>query len=144
MQRTLLILSLVAIFGGLVACGPSSPATPQIHVEGAWSRPATAGGTGAVYVTVTNEGGAADSLLGAQSEIAEAVELHETTMENDVMRMQPVSSVEVPAGGRVTFEPGGLHVMLIGLKQDLSAGDRFEITLQFEASGSVPVEVSVR
>ena len=83
-------------------------------------------------------------MTGAQSDVAEAVELHETKMENDVMRMQPVASVEVPAGGQVTFEPGGLHIMLIGLQRELEAGDRFKITLQFEESGTLTVEVSVR
>lgn len=146
LKRTILEFSLVAIFAGLAvtACGPSPPAAPQIHVEEAWSRPAPAGDTGVVYMTITNAGGAADALVGAQSDIAEAVELHETKMENDVMQMQPVASVEVPADGQVTFEPGGLHVMLIGLQQDLEAGDGFEITLKFEHSKDVLVEATVR
>lgn len=55
-----------------------------------------------------------------------------------------VPSVEVPAGGQAKFEPGGLHVMLIGLQQDLEAGDHFEISLQFKESGTIAVEVSVR
>ena len=50
----------------------------------------------------------------------------------------------MPAGGQVTFEPGGLHIMLIGLQRELEAGDRFKITLQFEESGTLTVEVSVR
>ncbi len=146
LTRRVLQMLMIALWSlsAMSGCATPAPATPEIHVEDAWSRPASAGGTGVVYVTITNEGGAADTLVDAQSEIAEAVELHETTIEDDVMRMQPVSSVEVPAGGQVTFEPGGLHVMLIGLKQDLEAGGRFEITLQFEESGTLTVAVSVR
>lgn len=144
LKHTILKLSLAAMFTGLAVIGCSPPAAPQIHVEDAWSRPASAGGTGVAYMTITNEGGVADTLAGAQSDIAETVELHRTTMENDVMSMQPVENVEVPARSQVKFEPGGVHVMLIRLRQTLEPSARFQLTLQFEESGAVPVEVEVQ
>jgi copper(I)-binding protein len=91
-----------------------------------------------------NEGDRADTLLSAESEVAEAVELHESKMEGDVMKMGPVSRIEVPAGGSATLEPGGLHVMLINLKQELTPGEKIPLTLNFERSGLMTIEAEVR
>jgi hypothetical protein len=103
------------------------------------------GSTGVVYLTVINEGREADRLVGARSDVAAAVELHQTKMEGGVMKMQPVTGgIEIPARGRVELKPGGYHIMLIGLKRDLKAGDRFAVTLEFEKSGAVTVESEVR
>ena len=82
-----------------------------------------------------NEGDAEDRLLSADSDVADAVELHESKMdENGVMKMSPIEAVIVPAGGSATLEPGGMHVMLLGLKEDLATGETFELTLNFETS----------
>ena len=150
-MRKLIILSALLIV--LAACGPSAPAGPGIVVRDAWAPPATAtsgetgpgmGGTGAVFMTLANEGRESDRLLGAQTDVAEAVEIHRTVMKGEVMQMERVPSVEVPAGSRVKFEPGGYHLMLLGLRRDLQVGNRFQVTLTFERSGTVTVEVEVR
>ena len=67
-------------------------------------------------------GSEADALIGATSEVASNTELHETQIVNDVAEMSPVPRVDVPARGRIEFKPGGYHVMLVGLTQDLSRG----------------------
>ena len=73
------------------------------------------------------------------------VEIHQTTMEGDVMKMRMLpDGLEVRARGEVLLEPGGYHVMLIGMKQDLRAGDRFSLDLEFEKSGTMTVETEVR
>ena len=164
MRKLLHIAYGVLVVGMLVACGSRAPAGPRIRVEDVWSRPAMGGmssGTshsgggemgmrdmgavGVVYLTIVNDGGEADRLVGARSDVAQAVELHQTQIEGGVMRMQPVAGgVEIPARGRVVFEPGGYHIMLIGLKRDLKPGDRFKVTLQFEKSGALTVESEVR
>ena len=73
------------------------------------------------------------------------MEIHETTMDGDVMHMQQVSGgIEIPANGQVELKPGGLHVMLIGLTRDLNPGETFPVTLQFENAGAVTVEAEVR
>jgi len=103
------------------------------------------GSTGVVYLTLINEGREADRLISAASDVAETVEFHETKMEGDVMKMQPLpEGIEVPAGGQVELKPGGYHIMLINLKRDLKVGDRFTVTLEFEKSGTLNVEVEVR
>lgn len=109
-----------------------------------WAR-ATVGTSrpGGAYLTVTNKGAEADRLIGAECAIAERVELHRSGMEGGMMRMTPVEAIEVPAGGKVALEPGGYHLMLLGLKQPLSAGTKVPLTLVFEKAGRVAVEVSV-
>jgi copper(I)-binding protein len=146
-RHFVVILSLWLAFT-LVACGTTGP---DIQVEDVWSRPAATmgggetGGNGAVFLILLNRGGEADRLIAAQADVAEVVELHESKMEGDVMKMQPVEGgIEVPAKGEVELKPGGYHVMLIGLKQDLNEGDRFPVTLEFEKSGSLIVEAEVR
>ncbi|WP_160108995.1 copper chaperone PCu(A)C [Pseudomonas izuensis] len=100
----------------------------------------------AAYFVINNEGKSADRLLSVDSPIAGEAQLHEHVMQNDVMKMQHVPSVEVPAGGEVTFAPMAYHVMLLNLKDRslLSDGKRFPMTLHFEKSGDVTVEVAVQ
>ena len=101
-------------------------------------------GTGAIFMTLVNQGRESDRLVGVQADVAATVEIHQTTMEGEVMRMQQVSSIEVPARGQVELKPGGYHIMLIGLRRNLEAGDRFEVTLAFEQSGTLALEAEVR
>ena len=145
MERVLRTAYCVLLTGVLVACGVQAPAGPSIQASEVWSRPAAVGSTGVVYLTLTNEGRQPDRLIGAKSDVAQAVELHRTTMEGGVMKMQPIAGgVEVPARSRVIFEPGGAHIMLIGLKRDLKAGDRFSVALDFEKTGTLTAESEVR
>ncbi len=152
-MRKIILLFLAAI---LPACGVLAPAGSPIRAEDVWSRPAVAmpegdtetahgtGGTGAVFMTLVNNGQEDDRLLSAQTDVAKMVEIHQTTMEDDVMKMQQVAAIEVPGGGRVELEPGGYHVMLIGLNRDLVEGNRFSVILTFEKSGVLMVEAEVR
>ena len=122
--------------------GCATPATEGVEVRDAWARPAAQGGNGAGYLIIRSA--AADELLSVASNIAEAVEMHESTMSGDVMEMHQLQSVPLNAGEDVIFEPGGLHIMLIGLKQDLKPGEEFEITLQFKNSEDLKVSVTVQ
>ncbi len=100
---------------------------------------------GAAYMMLMNEGESDDTLVSAETDVAETVELHETTIdENEVMSMRPVEGgITIPAGGSATLEPGGLHVMLLGIQEELAVGDTFELTLNFEQAGSQTVTVEV-
>jgi copper(I)-binding protein len=103
------------------------------------------GANSAIYLKLSNRGLAADRLVAAEALVAQAVEIHETRMEGDVMTMQQVTGgLEIPAGGQVELKPGGYHIMLIGLTQDLKAGDRFPVTLDFAEAGPITVEAEVR
>lgn len=102
--------------------------------------------TVAAYFVIHNEGKTADRLLSVDTPIAGEAQLHEHVMQNDVMKMQHVPSVEIPAGGTITFAPMAYHVMLLNLKDRslLVDGKRFALTLHFEKAGDVKVEVAVQ
>jgi copper(I)-binding protein len=95
------------------------------------------------YLKLSNTGTAADRLVSVRAEVSNTVELHTMRMDGDVMRMRQVDAIEVPAGQSVELKPGGLHLMFIGLKAPLKAGDRFPLTLTFEKAGEVKVDVAV-
>ena len=108
-----------------------------------YARPtAPAQPTGGGYLTLTSKG-RADRLLSASSPIAREVQIHSMKMEGDVMRMREVDAIDVPADKLVELKPGGFHLMLMGLKEPLKAGQRFPLKLRFEKAGEVSVEVSV-
>jgi copper(I)-binding protein len=154
-------LLVLLLTGLLMACG--APVGPSIEVADVWARPAmtmkasgeSSGegmgmgqpmpGTGAVFMLLKNGGGEPDRLAGGQTDVAEVVEIHETVMEGEVMKMQMLpDGLEVPARGEVLLKPGGYHIMLIGIKRDLEVGDTFSLDLQFEKSGTITVEPKVR
>ncbi|HUG23094.1 copper chaperone PCu(A)C [Piscinibacter sp.] len=103
---------------------------------------ATGQPTGGAYLTLTNKG-PADRLLSVSANVGERVELHSMTMEGDVMRMRQVDTIDLAAGKTVELKPGGLHIMLLGLKAPLNAGDTFPMTLTFEKAGTIEVVVNV-
>ena len=98
--------------------------------------------TGAGYLKLENKGGD-DRLLSARAGVSASVELHSMTMEGDVMRMRQVDGIELAAGKTVEFKPGGYHVMFVGLKAPLKAGDKFPAKLKFEKAGEVDVVFNV-
>lgn len=98
---------------------------------------------GGAYLSIRNAGTAGDKLVSASADVSKSVELHEMKMEGDVMRMREVSAVEVPAGKAVELKPGGLHIMLMGLKAPLKQGEKFPLKLKFEKAGEVTVTVNV-
>ncbi len=97
---------------------------------------------GGGYLKLENKG-ATDRLLSASAGVSGSVELHTMSMDGDVMRMRRLDAVELPAGKTVEFKPGGLHIMFMGLKAPLKAGDSFPMKLRFEKAGEVTVDVKV-
>jgi copper(I)-binding protein len=123
------------------AAPPASAGT--LRISNAWTRAAGAGGNGAGFLTVANGGTAPDRLLAARSAAARVVELHTMIRDGEVMRMRPVTDIPLPAGQEVRLQPGGLHIMLIGLTAPLQQGTRVPLTLVFERAGEVQVELAV-
>lgn len=135
------------IFGGLLAfclIGTAVAETP-IAIANAWSR-ATPGGAaaGAAFFVIENRGANDDTLLGADAEVADSVELHTHIHDSGVMRMRAIERILVPAGGQATLQPGGDHVMLIGLRRPLVEGETFTLGLTFARAGHVAVPVTVK
>jgi copper(I)-binding protein len=115
-----------------------------LHIGHPYARSTPAAAkTGAAYLRVTNKSNAEDRLLRASTPAAAAVELHGMRMDGNIMRMRPVEAIDIPPGGAVKLEPGGLHLMLHELRQPLKKGDRFPLTLSFEKAGDVKVEIVV-
>jgi len=118
----------------------------DLTIEHPWARP-TAGTNmlGAAYLTLKNAGKEAETLKSASSPDADMVEIHEHIHDaNGVMRMRPVEGgVAIPPGGALAFEPGGYHLMLIGLKHTLEEGTSIPLKLSFAHAGDVDVEVKV-
>lgn len=102
------------------------------------------GGTTAAYFTLENRSDRADRLVSVASPVARRAELHESRVENGVMRMRPVEGIAVPAGGSVRLEPGGLHVMLMELSEPIAEGRRVPLTLTFESGATLAVDAEVR
>jgi copper(I)-binding protein len=126
----------------LLLLGGCADSPPQIEVRDAWARATAAGqSSAAVYATIVNEGGG-DRLTGVSSTAGMAM-LHDNDSTGGMARMRMVGEVAVPEGGRLTLAPGGLHVMLSGLKAPLIAGSRVPLTFRFAGSGERKVEVAV-
>lgn len=155
----------VALVVSLTGAAAQAGAAPKIRIEQAWARPgigaampapgASPGGhgtadmqpmpgTSAIYMTIHNDGTAADRLIGAAADVARTVEIHETRIEAGMAQMGRIEGILVPAKGKAVLKPRGLHVMLIGLRHDLKPGDRFPVTLRFEKFGEVRLTVEVR
>jgi hypothetical protein len=140
--RTTLLAAAAALASlAATAEGPAS----ALSVERAWAR-ATPPGTAvaAAYLVIDNRGGTADRLLSVSTPRAGQAEVHATVRDMDIVRMRRIDPLHVGAGERVTFDPGGTHIMLMGLKSPLLEGERLPLELKFERAGTVRVEAEVR
>jgi periplasmic copper chaperone A len=143
-SRLLLALTTVAVgAAALLAACSGSASKPQIG--DAWARPGTAGAESAAYFAITAPSGQGDALLSASSPAANMVQLHEVSTDAQGMTgMHHIDRLDVPAGETVRLEPGGYHLMLMGLTADLAVGGTIELTLMFEQAGSVVVQAGIR
>lgn len=120
-----------ALLVSALALALAMPAFAEVTVSEAWVRGTVAPqrATGA-FMQLTAEKDA--RLVAAESPAAGVVEIHEMTVENDVMRMRKIDRLDLPAGQTVELKPGGYHVMLMDLKQDMTADTSVPLTLIFE------------
>ena len=144
-KRLMASLAALAVAGMATLALAHEYKVAEIEIDHPWARPTAPTATvGAAYLSLKNDGKTDDRLVAASSPAAEKVELHSMTMMSGVMTMRQVPAIEVQAGRTVTLEPGGLHLMLIGLKEPLKEGARVPATLSFERAGSVSVELIVQ
>jgi copper(I)-binding protein len=140
---------MLRIIVSLVMLAASGAAWAQVQVKDAWARPALQGqdATGA-FMTLTAVEGA--RLVGAGSPVAGIVEIHEMTLDNNVMKMRQVAGIDLPPGRAVQLAPGGYHVMLMDLKRPLAVGEKIPLDLRIEqrdkrlVTQRVEVQVAVR
>jgi periplasmic copper chaperone A len=141
-RRSLPIVLAFALLAGLSACGGGGA---SISTSEAWARPGPAGGETAAYLVITSTSDAADTLVSVSSPVAASVDLHETSTDASGMTgMDPMDGMEIPAGGTVTLEPGGMHLMVTGLTDGLAVGDTLDLDLVFQNAGTVRVQAEVK
>jgi periplasmic copper chaperone A len=117
----------------------------NIAVVAPWSR-ATPGGAknGAVFLEIKAGPDAPDRLVNASGDVADAIEIHNHINDNGIMQMRRVDGIDIAEGASTKLVPGGYHIMLLGLKQPLKAGETFKLKLKFEKAGAIDVDVAVR
>jgi len=110
-----------------------------------WTRATPPGAkVGGGFLVIRNTGTEPDRLVGGAVSFADELQVHEMTMEGDVMKMRQLENgLEIPAGGEVTLKPGSFHIMFMGLKHGLEQGKDEKATLKFEKAGEVEVEFAV-
>ena len=122
----------------------ASPRYGDLEIAHAWARATVPTATeGVVYLTVINHGKTAEALTGASTPAAKRAELHTNDMMGGMMQMRAAASFPIPAGGTLALEPGGDHIMLLGLKAPLKRGDSLDLTLTFEHQGKVDITVPI-
>jgi copper(I)-binding protein len=149
-------LALRRLLGATVAVGLALAMSPSgalahdykvgaIEIAHPWSRATPPGAaTGAGYLGLTNGGTEADRLVGLSSPVAAKVEVHQMSVTDGIMKMGAVEGgLDIPAGGTVALQPGGYHLMLMGLTRPLVEGERVPVTLVFDKAGPVEVELAV-
>ena len=137
-MRKFLVLTL-ALLIAVSAC----TTTGEMEVHQAWVRPTAQGENAAVYLTIHNHSTTEDELTGATATVADVVEIHESKVENDIMQMNKISSRPIAADEEIIFTPGGLHIMLIDIKQELVLGEHIGVILSFKNHEDIVVEVHI-
>lgn len=98
----------------------------------------------AAFVTLVNTGPGPVRVTAIESPLADKVHWHDMSSSDGMMRMQVRSRIILPAGGRVSLQPGGSHLMLLGVKQPLPVGARVPLTFRLEGQAPVTVTAVVR
>ena len=145
-RSQLAAVAVVVLAFAAVACTTGATPAQNLSVTGAWVRPPQGvDRPAAAYLEIVG-GPQADALLGVASSAAAMVEVHETTTDASGMTgMHPIERLEIPAGATVTLEPGGYHLMLMGvLEGAIEVGKTVELRLTFETAGEIVVQAEVR
>jgi periplasmic copper chaperone A len=116
----------------------------DLTISNSWARPAAEGQYSAIYLTIKNAGEDADTFISAESPVAEKTQVHETRIEDGVMKMRAVKDgIEIKPGSSLEFKPGGYHIMLLGLKKTLEEGAMAPLTITLAKAGAISMEVKV-
>jgi copper(I)-binding protein len=115
----------------------------QVTVKDPWVRATVSAqkATGA-FMQITSAQDA--RLVEAKSPVAGVVEVHEMVMEKDVMKMRAIKGLDLPAGKTVELKPGGYHVMLMDLKEQMKEGATVPVTLVIEGKDKKRSTVEIK
>ncbi|MCP5143700.1 MAG: copper chaperone PCu(A)C [Gammaproteobacteria bacterium] len=117
-----------------------------IEIDTPWSRATPPTQTvGGGFMVITNHGSTTDTLLTGSTTLAAELQIHTVTMTDGVMRMRPLDGgLVIEPGQSVVLQPGGYHLMFIGLGKPLQPGDSFDAVLHFEHAGDIAVRFDVQ
>ncbi len=140
MTTTCSISQAIGVLALLTVCGVQAQ---SIEVKDAWVRGTVpAQRTTGAFMEIT--GNSSVRLIGVSSPVAGTVEIHNMTMQNGVMKMSQVEGIDVPAGKTIMLAPGGYHVMMMGLKQQMKPGERVPLDLLIESADKKRETVSLK
>jgi len=144
LSRYLLTLALLAATAGSAVAKDIVLGT--IRISDAWARTPPAGARVAGgFLTITNSGTEPDTLTGGTAVVSDAVEVHEMTMVDGVMKMRALQpGLVIKPGETIILKPGGYHLMFMGLTSQPQAGTQFKGTVTFQRAGTVEIEFEVR
>jgi copper(I)-binding protein len=144
MKKTFLSLGTLALMLGALTAH-AAETHGDLTFENAWARASIlkAQKNGVAYFVVKNNGTISDTIVGAATPAAHVVEVHEMVNTDAGMQMREVEKAEVGPGGQLALVPGGLHLMLIDLKQPLVDGETLPLTLTFEKAGKVELKLPI-
>jgi copper(I)-binding protein len=142
-RKIWLLAAVLSLSGGAAAA--ETYTVGSIEIGNPWARATPKGASvGGAYMTITNKGPVADRLIAISSPIASQLQVHQMVMDHGVMSMRPVQGgLEIKPGQTVELKPQSFHLMLMGLKQPLAAGERVKATLEFAKAGKLDLEYVV-
>ncbi len=119
-------------------------AQPLIVIKDAWIRavPPSSKNT-ALFMIIENKGDEEDTLISVKTDIAKMSMIHKTENKNGVMKMVHIKKLKIPPKSKVILKPGGLHIMLMGLKRPLKIGEKENVLLEFQKTGKIEIQVPV-
>jgi copper(I)-binding protein len=128
----------------ILVCGNLALASDEVKVLNAWVRPAAAGKATAAYMQIVNDKGMDVELVEVESSAAMMNEIHKTVLENGVSQMVRINTLLIPASSTVMLKPQGIHIMLMGLKQNLKVGETISLLLVFKDGTNISLTVPVK
>ncbi len=133
-----------AVALALFLLGAAARKPDGLSIANVWAQPTPPKAiVGRVYLTIVNNGAEVDHLVAASTDVARTAEVSGVRILQDVPNQRHLVNIDIPAGGRIVFSPGGYHILLRNLKHPLVAGERFEVDLTFEKAGDIPLDVKV-
>jgi copper(I)-binding protein len=144
------VLTLGAVLLATACAGDATGGAPVrgLVLRDGWARATDSGATGGAYLVLENRDTTPVSITGVSTAAAEAAELHETMVHDGVAHMMPHTAVAIAPGATLAMAPGGMHLMLVGMRRAVAAGDTVDVVLRFTqgagAADSLPVRLPVR
>lgn len=142
-MKSMKFIAASLVMVGAVLAQAQEAKVGNIKIEGAYTRSTVPGQKAAGGFMKIIDQGAADQLISASSPVADEVQLHMMSMEDNVMKMRQVKAIDIPANGSVELKPGGLHIMFMGIKEPLAAGGSVPVKLKFAKAGEVEIKLPV-